>query len=32
VWWERAVEAFPNYAAYQRKTSRTIPVFLLTRA
>ena len=32
VWWERAVEAFPNYAAYQRKTSRLIPVFLLTRA
>ena len=32
VWWERAVEAFPNYAGYQRKTSRTIPVFLLTRA
>jgi deazaflavin-dependent oxidoreductase (nitroreductase family) len=31
VWWERAVEAFPNYAGYQRKTSRTIPVFLLTR-
>jgi F420H(2)-dependent quinone reductase len=32
VWWRRAVEAFPNYADYQRKTSRTIPVFLLTRA
>jgi F420H(2)-dependent quinone reductase len=32
AWWERAVEAFPNYAGYQRKTSRTIPVFLLTRA
>jgi deazaflavin-dependent oxidoreductase (nitroreductase family) len=32
VWWERAVEAFPNYAGYQRKTSRLIPVFLLTRA
>lgn len=31
AWWERAVEAFPNYAGYQRKTSRTIPVFLLTR-
>jgi F420H(2)-dependent quinone reductase len=31
VWWERAVDAFPNYAGYQRKTSRTIPVFLLTR-
>jgi deazaflavin-dependent oxidoreductase (nitroreductase family) len=32
VWWERAVQAFPNYAGYQRKASRTIPVFLLTRA
>jgi deazaflavin-dependent oxidoreductase (nitroreductase family) len=32
VWWERAVQAFPNYAGYQRKTSRLIPVFLLTRA
>jgi deazaflavin-dependent oxidoreductase (nitroreductase family) len=32
VWWARAVEAFPNYADYQRKTSRVIPVFLLTRA
>jgi F420H(2)-dependent quinone reductase len=32
VWWERAVEAFPNYAGYQRKTSRLIPVFLLTKA
>ena len=31
VWWERAVEAFPNYAEYQKKTSRLIPVFLLTR-
>ncbi len=27
-WWERAVEAFPNYADYQRKTDREIPVFL----
>jgi F420H(2)-dependent quinone reductase len=32
VWWERAVAAFPNYAAYQKKTDRIIPVFLLTRA
>jgi deazaflavin-dependent oxidoreductase (nitroreductase family) len=32
VWWERAVEAFPNYAGYQRKTARLIPVFLLTKA
>jgi F420H(2)-dependent quinone reductase len=29
VWWERAVAAFPNYADYQRKTDREIPVFLL---
>jgi deazaflavin-dependent oxidoreductase (nitroreductase family) len=29
VWWERAVAAFPNYAEYQRKTDREIPVFLL---
>ena len=31
-WWARAVEAFPNYATYQKKTDRLIPVFLLTRA
>ena len=31
-WWERAVEAFPNYADYQKKTRRLLPVFLLTRA
>ena len=30
-WWERAVEAFGNYAEYQKKTTRVIPVFLLTR-
>ena len=28
-WWERAVAAFPNYADYQEKTEREIPVFLL---
>jgi deazaflavin-dependent oxidoreductase (nitroreductase family) len=27
-WWDRAVETFPNYATYQTKTQRTIPVFL----
>jgi deazaflavin-dependent oxidoreductase (nitroreductase family) len=32
VWWKRAVEAFPTYAAYEKKTERLIPVFLLTRA
>ena len=31
LWWKRAVEAFPNYAAYQTRTSRVIPVFVLTR-
>lgn len=29
TWWERAVEAFPNYAEYQESTDREIPVFLL---
>lgn len=31
-WWERAVAAFPDYAAYQEKTSRVIPVFVLEPA
>jgi deazaflavin-dependent oxidoreductase (nitroreductase family) len=30
-WWERAVAAFPNYADYQRKTDRQIPVFVASR-
>lgn len=30
VWWERAVAAFPDYADYQKKTDRAIPVFVLT--
>lgn len=30
VWWERAVEAWPDYAEYQQKTDRQIPVFVLT--
>ena len=29
IWWERAVEAFPDYANYQKKTDREIPVFVL---
>jgi deazaflavin-dependent oxidoreductase (nitroreductase family) len=29
-WWERAVEAYPDYADYQKKTDREIPVFVLT--
>lgn len=28
-WWRRAVDAFPPYADYQRKTDRQIPVFVL---
>ena len=27
-WWKRAVDAFPPYADYQRKTSRLIPILL----
>jgi len=30
TWWERAVATWPDYAKYQRKTTRTIPVFVLT--
>ncbi len=29
VWWERAVAAYPDYADYQTKTDREIPVFVL---
>ncbi|KGN39072.1 nitroreductase [Knoellia subterranea KCTC 19937] len=29
AWWERCVAAFPNYAEYQTKTERLIPVFVL---
>ncbi len=29
-WWERAVAAYPDYADYQTKTDRQIPVFVLT--
>jgi len=28
-WWARAVEAFPDYAEYQKNTDREIPVFVL---
>ena len=31
-WWERAVRAYPAYADYQAKTTRTIPVFIASRA
>jgi deazaflavin-dependent oxidoreductase (nitroreductase family) len=30
-WWARAVEAYPDYADYQEKTDRKIPVFVATR-
>lgn len=30
VWWERSVAVWPDYAEYQRKTDRQIPVFVLT--
>lgn len=31
-WWDYAVETWPTYGEYQRKTDREIPVFLLERA
>ncbi len=31
TWWDRAVAAFPNYADYQRKTTRMIPVMIANR-
>lgn len=32
LWWERAVAAYPDYADYQTRTDREIPVFVLERA
>ena len=29
TWWERAVAAWPEYATYQAKTERLIPVFVI---
>jgi F420H(2)-dependent quinone reductase len=29
AWWDRAVSAYPDYAEYQKKTDREIPVFVL---
>lgn len=29
IWWARAVETWPDYANYQLKTDRQIPVFVL---
>jgi len=31
LWWGRALEVWPAYAGYQKKTARLIPVFVLTR-
>ncbi|WP_018155943.1 nitroreductase family deazaflavin-dependent oxidoreductase [Demetria terragena] len=31
-WWARAVEAFPQYAEYEKKTDREIPVLLVEPA
>lgn len=31
AWWERAVAAYPPYDAYQQRTTREIPVFVLER-
>jgi deazaflavin-dependent oxidoreductase (nitroreductase family) len=32
TWWDRAVAVWPDYAEYQTKTDRQIPVFLLEPA
>jgi len=29
LWWRRAVDAYSDYADYQRRTDRQIPVFVL---
>ena len=29
TWWARAVEVWPDYAGYQKRTAREIPVFVL---
>ncbi len=31
-WWDYAVETWPTYGEYQKRTEREIPVFLLERA
>ncbi len=31
TWWDRAVAAYPDYAQYQKNTTRIIPVFVATR-
>jgi deazaflavin-dependent oxidoreductase (nitroreductase family) len=32
TWWKRAVAAYPDYADYQEKTDRQIPVFVVEPA
>lgn len=32
AWWQAAVDAYPDYADYQRRTEREIPVFVLEPA
>ena len=32
TWWDRAVAAYPDYADYQEKTDREIPVFVAEKA
>jgi deazaflavin-dependent oxidoreductase (nitroreductase family) len=32
TWWERAVAAYPDYAEYQTRTERRIPLFVATPA
>ncbi len=32
LWWARAVAAYPDYADYQARTDRQIPVFVLEPA
>lgn len=29
TWWERSLKVWPDYAGYQKKTTRPIPVFVL---
>jgi deazaflavin-dependent oxidoreductase (nitroreductase family) len=29
AWWQRAVDAWPDYAKYQTRTDRQIPIFVL---
>jgi deazaflavin-dependent oxidoreductase (nitroreductase family) len=29
AWWERAVEVWPDYAEYAKKTTRVMPIFVL---